>query len=315
MIHVICPYCQNQLPVAENWSGVIVCTRCNRQVAVQSTPASPAAPPRGAAPPVVAPSASQPATSRGESPQRYHRKKDNTAVIVSAISGVGILIVGALLLVFVFSKDDDDLGNRRRGGSSRRSTTSTSDDKPRRNVERQKADDEKPRDRHAQVPNASGNDSQPATATATATDAGSVTITDASSVFKEAISSWRSGTSHGGFLAAAGHVEKIDIPEWKEYAFDIEKSSIDPDKFSSYTERRFWLNVAFKNQGADPIRRLYAVKLGGDGRWTITPVKDGDAAAEKNKPAAGEAEPGEAKSGDPDKAAAAEAENAERQDE
>ncbi|MFP6658037.1 MAG: hypothetical protein VB853_07620 [Pirellulales bacterium] len=310
MIHVICPYCQNQLPVAENWSGVIVCTRCNRQVAVQSTPASPAAPPpRSAAPPVAAPPASQPATSRGDSPQRYHRKKDNTAVIVSAVSGVGILIVGALLLVFVFSKDDDDLGNGRRGDSSRSSTTSTSDDKPRRNVERQKADDEKPRDRHAQLPNASGNNSQPATA------AGGVTIADASSVFKEAISSWSSGTSHGGFLAAAGHVEKIDIPEWKEYAFDIEKSSIDPDKFSSNTERRFWLNVAFKNQGADPIRRLYAVKLGGDGRWTIMPLQDGDAEAEENKPAAGEAKPEEAKSGDPEKAAAAEAENAEREDE
>ncbi len=278
---------------------------------MQSTPASPAAaPPRGGAPPVVAPPASQPATSRGESPQRYHRKKDNTAVIVSAISGVGILIVGALLLVFVFSKDDDDLGNRRRGGSSRRSTTSTSDDKPRRNVERQKADDEKPRDRHAQLPNASGNDSQPATAAV-----GGVTIADASSVFKEAISSWRSGTSHGGFLAAAGHVEKIDILEWKEYAFDIEKSSIDPDNFSSNTERRFWLNVAFKNQGADPIRRLYAVKLGRNGRWTITPLKDGAAAAEENEPATEEAKPGEAKPGDPDKAAAAEAENAEREDE
>ncbi|MEE3219571.1 MAG: hypothetical protein VX257_04875, partial [Planctomycetota bacterium] len=173
-----------------------------------------------------------------------------------------------------------------------------------------KADDEKPRDRHAQLPNASGNDSQPATAAV-----GGVTIADASSVFKEAISSWRSGTSHEGFLAAAGHVEKIDIPEWKEYAFDIEKNSIDPDEFSSNTERRFWLNVAFKNQGADPIRRLYAVKLGRNGRWTITPVKDGDAAAEENKPATGEVKPGEAKPGDPDKAAAAEAENAEREDE
>ncbi|MEE2706974.1 MAG: hypothetical protein VX988_07970, partial [Planctomycetota bacterium] len=91
--------------------------------------------------------------------------------------------------------------------------------------------------------------------------------------------------------------------------------SIDPDEFSSNTERRFWLNVAFKNQGADPIRRLYAVKLGRNGRWTITPLKDGDAAAEENEPATGEAKPGEAKPGDPDKAAAAEAENAEREDE
>jgi hypothetical protein len=45
------------------------------------------------------------------------------------------------------------------------------------------------------------------------------------------------------------------------------------------------------------------------------PLQDGDAEAEENKPAAGEAKPEEAKSGDPKKAAAAEAENAEREDE
>lgn len=202
------------------------------------------------------------------------------------------------MLVFAL-KSDEASTSKKSNRQAKKPTAVSNDEEPRKTVRRKDADenDPTPRDRHAQQPDATDDDPRPANTAPSVRN----TIASASDVFKDALASWNGGSSCSGYLASASHIEKIDIPEWGEYGFEIEKKSFRPDTFATKTEKRFWLTAEFKNQGANPIRRLLAVKLGANGRWTITPVKDGEASAtpKDDDPPTDDAKPDDAKPDDP----------------
>ena len=104
MLHVTCPFCHRQMPVAENWSGVVVCAQCNRQMAVKGPVAT--APSPVPAPQQLASSAA-PTGIQSHTPSSRHRRRRNDGMLIALLAGTGIVFLGILLVAVIVANSSD----------------------------------------------------------------------------------------------------------------------------------------------------------------------------------------------------------------
>ncbi len=297
-MNLICPYCHNPLAVADNWSGILVCPRCNGRVSVQPTapPSGPAAAPPpghagpplgGAAPPVgqvvppsppgavpqgslVQPSASHAATQSG-APRTYRRKSNDAAMTVAILSVVGILMVGGVMLAFAFMPKKESVSREAAGSNQPGGTVSTPlAEEPATGSTRGAAKTSAPvtpRD-------------QPVVRRIISTGLGRATRE-----LGTAMRSWRNGDSYETFLESDTQIAKIELPEWQDRRYLLEKSHIRSLPSASEEERQLWLTLHFMNQDAEPLMRLYSVTLDENDKLVYTKVEDKVPPPEPEKPA------------------------------
>lgn len=99
-----------------------------------------------------------------------------------------------------------------------------------------------------------------------------------------AMKSWRGGESFETFMESDTQIATIDLPEWQDRGYLLEKSSIRSLPSTSEVERQIWLTLRFMNQGAEPLMRLYSVTLDENQKLVYAKVEDKVPPPELEKP-------------------------------
>jgi hypothetical protein len=201
-------------------------------------------------------------------PRAYRRKKDNTAAVISILSVIGVLVVGGVFLAIAFSpRNEPDRG----GTASLNPPTS-------------------PVPVAENLPAATkGTSKSPLPAAAPSERVvrrePSVGLDSASRELGAAMRSWKAGESYETIIASDSPIAEIDLPEWKDRGYSLEKSSMNALPSTSAEERQIWLTLRFMNQDAEPVMRLYSVKLNENGKLIFEKLEDKAPPTQRERPA------------------------------
>jgi hypothetical protein len=189
---------------------------------------------------------------------------------VAILSVVGILMVGGVMLVFAFMPKKESVKQEMANSNQLGGTASTPTvEKPvaaANGAAKTSAPGALPGDRVVRRQVSAG-------------------LSSAKGELGAAMKSWRSGESYETFMESDIQISKLDLPEWKDRGYHLEKSLIKLIPSVSEVERQLWLTMRFMDQDAEPLMRLYSVKLDENGKLMFEKVEDKAAPPEVEKPA------------------------------